>query len=335
MTRQSEGSRTASSADPQPIEEAWAASVLPQREEGAHKWSVGGVVVVAGSPSYAGAAALCCAAAGRTGAGIVSAALPRSIARVVVGLVPEVTVVMLPDGESPSIAQRASDAIEKRLERSGSLVVGPGLGDDDETAALLSALFGFTRPRGVIGFGVAQASGETTGPQGAIARTGKPVVADADALNWLAKQEAWWERVPAGTLVVTPHPAEMARLTGQETADVLANPAAVAGDAAVRWRQTIVLKGGHTIVATPEGELFAAETPPALATAGSGDVLSGAIGAFLAQGLTPSVAARLAVFVGGRAAQRVSRRFGALGLIASDLPPAMAEELCDLEGMGT
>ena len=134
------------------ITESWAASVLPRRRPGAHKWSVGGIVVVAGSPPFAGAAALCCAAAGRSGAGIISAALPRSIAPVVVGLVPEVTVVILPEGESNSVAARAADAIGERLERSAAIVVGPGLGDDAATAALLGTLFGFTRVRGSIGF---------------------------------------------------------------------------------------------------------------------------------------------------------------------------------------
>ena len=97
-------------AEPEPITEAWAASVLPRREPGAHKSGVGGVVVVAGSPQFAGAAALCCAGAGRSGAGIVVAALPRAVAPVVVGLVPEATVVFLPDGDSPSVAARASRA---------------------------------------------------------------------------------------------------------------------------------------------------------------------------------------------------------------------------------
>src|SRR5829696_2994633 len=135
LARQSVAKQTESKA-PEIIGEPWAASVLPRRETGAHKWGVGGVVIVAGSPPYAGAAALCCAGAGRSGAGIISAALPRSIAPVVVGIVPEVTVVFLPEGESNSVAARAADVISERLERSGAMVVGPGLGDDAATTAL-------------------------------------------------------------------------------------------------------------------------------------------------------------------------------------------------------
>ena len=323
--------KAASLADVPPITEAWARSVLPRRAPGAHKWSVGGVVVVAGSPSYAGAAALCCAAAGRAGAGIVSAALPRSIARIVVGLVPEATVVILPEGESTSVAQRAAEAIGGRLDRAAALVIGPGLGSDEATEALLASLFGSVRPRGAIGFGARQE--EPQASEGTIAASGKPAAVDADALNWLAKQERWWERVPRERLVLTPHAGEMARLINSQTDEIVADPVTVARDAAMRWGQTVVLKGGVSVVASPDGNVVGAASPPALATAGSGDVLSGAIGAFLAQGLAPRDAAALAVFIGCRAGERVARRLGTLGVVAGDLPIAIAEELAVLEAM--
>jgi NAD(P)H-hydrate repair Nnr-like enzyme with NAD(P)H-hydrate dehydratase domain len=313
------------------ISKEWAASVLPRRKPGAHKWSVGGVVIVAGSPPFAGAAALCCAGAGRSGAGIVSAALPRSIAPVVVGLVPEVTVVFLPEGESSSVATRASEAIGERLERSAAMVVGPGLGNDAATAALLGALFGFTRVQGSIGFGTVASGIDASVLEGTIARAGKPVVVDADALTWLAEQERWWERVPADLMVLTPHPGEMARLVDLGVDEIVANPEVIAREAATRWGQTVVLKGGRTVVATADGSLSAADTPPSLATAGSGDVLCGSIGALLAQGLSGPDAAALAVFVGCRAAQRVSAEYGTLGVVAGDLPEAIATELRLLE----
>ncbi len=292
LARQS-GPKRADAAEPEIISETWAASVLPRRKPGAHKWGVGGVVIVAGSPPFAGAAALCCAGAGRSGAGIISAALPRSIAPVVVGLVPEVTVVFLPEGESISVGLRASEAVAERLERSAAMVVGPGLGNDAAAASLLAALFGSTQVRGGIGFGTAATGQEADNPVGAISRSGKPVVVDADALNWLSEQEQWWERVPAGLLVLTPHAGEMARLVQADVDEVLAEPERVALESAARWRQTVVLKGGRTLVASQDGGLVAVEAPPALATAGSGDVLSGSIGALLAQGLAASDAAAL------------------------------------------
>lgn len=330
LARQS-GPKGVDAVELESISEVWAASVLPRRKHGAHKWGVGGVVIVAGSPPFAGAAALCCAGAGRSGAGIVSAALPRSIAPVVVGLVPEVTVVFLPEGESNSVGLRASEAVAERLERSAAMVVGPGLGNDAATASLLAALFGSTRVRGGIGFGTAAAGQEAASPVGTIATAGKSVVVDADALNWLSEQEQWWERVPAGLLVLTPHAGEMARLVQADIEEVLADPERIALESAARWRQTVVLKGGRTLVASQDGGLVAAEAPAALATAGSGDVLSGSIGALLAQGLSASDAAALGVFIGCRAADRLTQRVGTLGVVAGDLPLAIAEELRALE----
>lgn len=331
MARQSGIKRGAGEA--QSITEDWAVTVVPRRAQNAHKWDVGGVVIVAGSPNYAGAAALCCAGAGRSGAGIISAALPRSIAHVVVGLVPEVTVVILPEGESTSLGKRAADAIVERCRRSKAMVVGPGLENDGATDALLSALFGGGRVRGGIGFGAG--SGGSSGSEvGAISAADYPIVLDADALNWLANQGSWWERMPKGRLVLTPHWGEMARLLGKDVATVAADPEGEARDAAVFWGQTVVLKGGTTFIATDGGEILSTESHRALATAGSGDVLSGSIGALLAQGLGPSDAAALAVFVGNRAAARVAARIGTLGVVASDLPLAIAEELAVLENLG-
>ncbi len=328
-----QGGTKQEAVESKPITEEWAASVLPRRSQHTHKWDVGGIVVVAGSPAFAGAAALCCAAAGRAGAGIISAALPRSIAHVVVGLVPEVTVVMLPEGESSALAKRAADAIRERIERSRAMVIGPGLGDDEATDALLGALFGWSRARGGIGFG-AGSSAAADSLSDVLAENAIPIVVDADALNWLSKQDAWWERVPKGHFVMTPHAGEMAKLVGKDVESVTANPAGVAHDAAIRWGQTIVLKAGATVIATGDGGVFAAEPSLALATAGSGDVLSGAIGSLLAQGLPPVDAAALAVYVGNKAAERLAQRLGTLGVVASDLPPAIAEEMRVLENLG-
>jgi NAD(P)H-hydrate repair Nnr-like enzyme with NAD(P)H-hydrate dehydratase domain len=328
------GAVSGTAAEPQEITEAWARSVLPRRGPQAHKWEVGGLVVVAGSPPYAGAAALCCASAGRSGAGIISAALPRSIAPIVVGLVPEVTVVLLPEGENTSTAKRASDAIGERLTRSKALVIGPGLGSDEATNALLAALFGSRKANEGIGFGTRGAGAETPA-ESVVLQSGKPAVLDADALNWLARQGNWWEAMSAGRFVLTPHAGEMARLIDGEVETVLADPVAVAQEAAARWAQVVVLKGARTIVVDPSGSTMFAESTPALATAGSGDVLSGSIGAFLAQGLSSFDAAALAVYVGDRAAGQLAKRLGTLGVVAGDLPFAIAEVLGALEGEGS
>jgi NAD(P)H-hydrate epimerase len=245
-----------------------------------------------------------------------------------------VTVVILPEGESNSVALRAAEAIGERLNKSAAMVVGPGLGDDAATAALLGALFGFTRVRGSIGFGTASPGADATALEGTITAAGKPIVVDADALNWLAQQENWWERVPARLMVLTPHQGEMSRLVGVDVDEIVAGPEVIAREAATRWRQTVVLKGGRTVVASADGSIHCVDAPPSLATAGSGDVLSGSIGGLLAQGLDGPDAAALAVFVGCRAAERVAAQYGTLGIVAGDLPQTIAGELRALEELG-
>ena len=101
----------------------------------------------------------------------------------------------------------------------------------------------------------------TVGLEGTIATAGKPVVVDADALNWLAQQESWWERVPAELLVLTPHPGEMARLVGVDVDEIVGDPERIAREAATRWRQTVVLKGGRTVVASADGTIRCRRRP--------------------------------------------------------------------------
>ena len=315
------------------INDGWAASILPRRAAGAHKWSVGGVVVLAGSPQYIGSAVLCCMAAGRSGAGVVTAALHRALVPTVVGLVPEVVVAVLPDGEGASAAKRAGDAIQERLGKARALVVGPGVGDDEGIDALMSVLFGVARSRPGIGFSAGSGAAADTA-ESVVTASGLPLVIDADGLNWLAKQAQWWEHLPAGKAVLTPHVGEMSRLTGKEIDEITRDPVSAARDAAAAWGQTVVLKGTTTVIAPADGLVSSVDMPLSLATAGSGDVLSGSIGAFLAQGLSGPDAASLAAFVGSRAAFRLSERLGTLGVVASDLPLAIAEELAVLERVG-
>jgi len=181
--------------------------------------------------------------------------------------------------------------------------------------------------------GFATARGETTAPEpearASIVGGAIPAVLDADALNWLAGESDWSERFAPNTLVLTPHAGEMARLTGLDTAEIVADPAAIASRFAREWRQTVVLKGGVSVIASGD-TLRQIAAPPALATAGSGDVLAGSIGAFLAQGLDPVDAASLALYLGAQAAERLSEKLSPLGVVASDLPLAIAEALAAL-----
>lgn len=315
------------------IDQKLALAALPDRSIGAHKWGVGGLLIVAGSPGYGGAAILSAMAAGRAGAGIVSVALPRSLTGTLAMQVPEAVTIPLPDSDSSGGAQRAAEMISARLDRSRAVLIGPGLGDDESTGYLLSALFDApTTRRGAIGFG-----SPGTGPapeargQSILAEHDVPIVIDADGLNWLSAQPDWWELLPPGRVVLTPHLGELERLTGEAPESLSSDPVAAAKSAAAKWGQTVVFKYGYTVVTDGQQVLIAEDAPPSLATAGSGDVLAGTIGALLAQGVAPIDAAALAVYAGGRAARRVEAALGTLGLVASDLPRAIAAELGELE----
>jgi NAD(P)H-hydrate epimerase len=316
------------------IDESLVRALVPKRAIGAHKWGVGGLVIVAGAPGFAGAAVLATMAAGRAGAGIVNVACPRSVAAIVVGAVPEAATISLSDSEASAGSKRALEAIGKKLDKSAALLIGPGLGEDDATNALMEALFGSERARHSIGFGVSSPAAPEPKKLdgGLVAACGKPVVIDADGLNWLAKQTGWAAWLPPQRAVLTPHVGEMARLLDVAPAAVIEDPRATVKEAAKAWNQTVVLKYGYTAVSDGTTTLVADDAPVSLATAGSGDVFAGAIGALLAQGLAPLDAAALAIYVGSRAARRVERRTGVLGLVASDLPLAIAEELGALDG---
>lgn len=331
MSETMEVRRPALGPDVELIDRSVALAALPRRMTGAHKWGVGGLVIVAGAPGYAGAAILCTMAAGRSGAGIVNVALPRSLASTLAVHVPEAVSIPLPEGDSSGSGRRSADLIGPKLEKSSALVVGPGLGQDEPAELLLRALFGGATPRPSIGFGLRDAEVASNDGQDRLKACGVPVVIDADALNWLAKQDEWWHRLNPGQAVLTPHLGELERLTDTPAETLGADPVAAAKDAAARWRQVVVFKYGYTVVTDGSRVLVAEDAPPSLATAGTGDILAGMTGAFLAQGVEPLSAGALAVYIGARAARRVEATTGTLGLVASDLPLAIAAELADLE----
>lgn len=319
---------------------ALAERVVPRRGYGAHKWAVGGVLVVAGSPTYPGAAALTCRAAGRAGAGIVHLATGRSVTMAIAAAIPDVAHVPLPDTDAPGAARRVVELIGEKLERSAAVVIGPGLGTDEAADALLAALFGLggkaERARGAIGFtsagnGSSSPAAATAAPL--FAHEDVRVVIDADALNWLAKQPEWWTTVPKHRAILTPHPGELGRLLDRPVDAITADPLASVAEAAAEWGQTVVLKYGYSAASDGARTVVAGDAPASLATAGSGDVLAGTIAAFAAQGLAPLDAAGLALYVGPRAARRLEGTLGTIGLLASDLPDAVAQELCVVEAL--
>jgi NAD(P)H-hydrate epimerase len=264
----------------------------------------------------------------RAGAGYVTLAVPRSIFGIVASTILESTYLPLPETDG-DLGPLAAETLGKEIGRYQAMVLGCGLGREPGTAAFLQRLLGAApRRRSPIGFGP-EAAAAAAEPASLLPAELKLVI-DADALNLLSDIENWHERI-SQPAVLTPNLREMARLTGQEVEAIETDPWEVALQAAARWRQVVVLKKGHTAVATPEGQLWIAEqASPALATAGSGDVLSGVIGALLAQGLAPAEAAVVAVHAGTLAAELGAARFGVGGLLAGDLPLLVAETLRDL-----
>jgi NAD(P)H-hydrate epimerase len=151
-----------------------------------------------------------------------------------------------------------------------------------------------------------------------------PLVLDGDALNILAQWDEWWKSVPQGS-VLTPHPGEMARLVGSTVEEVQKERPGVAREAAARWQQIVVLKGAATIVVSPDGLTFVSPfSNPALATAGTGDVLSGAISGLIAQGMKPFDAACAGVYLHALAGEMLREEYGVAGGLAGDLPVLLA-----------
>ena len=305
-----------------------ARELLPARPDDSHKGTFGKAMIVAGSIHYPGAALLASAAAGRAGAGLVTLATGRS-SLAVSGRSPEITLLPLQEAEWGVLGEGAADEVLKAIEGYRALLVGPGIGREVATGEFLSRLLGLDTPRqrGKIGFRI---SGSVEQNPTRERPTLPPAVLDADALTLLAQVDAWWDHVPRGSLVLTPHPGEMKRLLGVQE---LPDPVAIATEASARWGQIVVLKGATTVVAEPEGRVRLNDGGnAALATAGTGDVLAGAIAGLLAQGLTPFDAASLGVYLHSAAGRMVREEVGDMGAIASDLLPRLPLAVKGLKG---
>jgi ADP-dependent NAD(P)H-hydrate dehydratase / NAD(P)H-hydrate epimerase len=277
------------------IDEEWARSQVPARPRNAHKNDFGHVLALAGSPGKSGAAALVCEAALRAGAGLVTLAARPEVGPSLHGL-PEAMFVPLP-GEGP-LGLRDLPALREALKGKTALAAGPGIPRGPETGPLIAELV---------------SSSEAT-------------VLDADALNALAdhrEQIAGWLRKAPTPALLTPHPGEFARLTGEESERVLSDRIEASIRAAQRFGACVVLKGAQTVVAEPEGRsAICAAGNPGMATAGAGDVLTGIAAALLARRSAPGGTAdraRLAVFLHAMAGDLAAAEVGETPLIASDI----------------
>ena len=273
----------------------WAGAMLPSRPAESHKGTFGSTMVVAGSRNYVGAAYLAATAATRVGAGLVTIALPESIQAMVAAKATEPVYLPLPESSRGVVASGAASAVLEQLERHDAMLIGCGLGQAPETRELVESILYSDSP------GL------------------PPTVVDADALNHMAHDPAWPTRfrTPA---VLTPHPGEMARLLGALEPPTQAERIPRATGAAAAWNKVTVLKGAYTIVASQDGgAMLSPFANPGLASAGTGDVLAGAIAGLLSQGLSLEQAAALGVYLHGMAGERVARELGTTGMVAGDL----------------
>ncbi|HXA28962.1 MAG TPA: NAD(P)H-hydrate dehydratase [Candidatus Angelobacter sp.] len=271
---------------------------LPPRPAEGHKGTFGTVVVVAGAYGFTGAAYLCSMGAARGGAGLIRVCVPQAIYTVLATKCVEVMAHPLPDGGRGAFGDDSlAELRTQHMPHADALVIGPGLGQRDETQhAIASLLHTLTRP----------------------------AVVDADGLNIAALQKVDWRR-SGQPIVVTPHPAEMSRLAGTDTAAVQADREGTARRYAQEHGVVVVLKGARTVVAAPDGRLHTDNHPGivALASGGTGDVLAGLTGSFLAAHADPFDAAVAAVTVHAEAGAAVERERGRAGSLASDVLDAL------------
>ena len=290
------------------ITEDWVKSALPERPLDANKGSFGRVLVVAGSINYIGAAYLACMGAARAGAGLVTLSTAQSLQPILATKLTEVTYAPLPEAEVGIIASRAASVLEQWLPGYGVLLMGCGLGQNAQVVEFIkSTLFGLP---------------QTSSPA---------LVLDADVLNTLAQIPNWWQKLSQDA-ILTPHPGEMARLAGVSVDEVQWQRLEIARKAAMEWKKVIVLKGAYTVVAASDGRAKISQVAnPGLASAGTGDVLTGVIAGLAAQGLPLFDAAACGVYLHGQAGELVRREVGDAGMLAGDLLPALPRVIMELK----
>lgn len=295
--------------------------ILPSRPIDAHKGTFGTALVLAGSVNFTGAVLMAGQAAYRVGAGLVTCAVPAPLHPTLAGHFPEATWLLLPH-EMGVISEAAVEVVRKNLERPTAMLIGSGFGTEDVTKDFLTALVSDNirpRRRG-IGF-VKNEEKESSEEKASL----PPLVIDADGLKLLASIEDWYQLIPAPS-VLTPHPGEMSVLTGLSVGDIQSDRIGVAEKYAHEWGQVVVLKGANTVVASPEGETtIIPVATPALARAGTGDVLAGLILGLRAQGVDAYPAAVAGCWIHGQAGLRAADLLGSTAsVLAGDVLGAVS-----------
>jgi len=276
----------------------------PSRSEDAHKGDCGRTLIVAGSHGMSGAACLAGTAALRGGAGLVTVAVPDRILDIVASYEPSYLTIALADDEQGRIHVSSGHLLKTAIVNQSSVAIGPGLGQSSGLQELVAELY-------------------ATIPCAA--------VFDADALNLLAKRSYLLKRIDdAPARIVTPHPGEFSRLTGESTETIQQNRTQLAAEFAKKNNVIVVLKGSNTVTTDGTRVAINATGNCGMATGGTGDVLTGVIAALLAQGMPAFEAAQLGVHLHGLAGDLVAAELSKRGLIASDLLRFLGRAWCEL-----
>ena len=275
-----------------PIHENLARALVPARPKDSHKGTYGYLLVIAGSAGLTGAACLVCEAALRAGVGMVTLGIPESLNLAMEVRLTETMTRPLPETASQSLSLEAFDEIAEMAQHMHAMALGPGLSTDPETRELAVKL---------------------------VSEIELPMVIDADGLNALEGQTniLTLRREPT---IISPHPGEMARLAGLPISEVERKRKKIATYCTSIWGVEVILKGAPSLVSTTDGELYVNTTGnPGMATAGSGDVLTGILAALLCQGLGASDAAALGTYLHGLAGDCAAERFTRRAMIAGDI----------------
>jgi len=279
-------------------------TLLLHRKPNAHKGNFGHIFILAGSERFSGAAVLCSESAMRSGAGLVTLGIPKSLNSAIIKIKPkEVMTFPLPETSDGTLSPSGYKKIKDFVKNTDVLVVGPGLTQNKSTQGLVRKV---------------------------ISKIAKPMVIDADGLNALVGHLETLSaiRYPLSAKILTPHPGEMAKLMGISIKKVQADRKDITKKFTKDYKVTVVLKGYNTVVADYHGNLYINKTGnPGMATAGSGDVLTGMIAAFLAQGLNQFEASKYAVYLHGLTGDLAAREKTQIGMIASDIIDKIPEAI--------
>jgi NAD(P)H-hydrate epimerase len=274
-------------------------TILPKRPLISHKGSFGKIMAIAGSVNYIGAAYLACTGTIRVGAGLTTLAIGRSLQTVMATKLTEVTFLPLPESGSNISTIEAIQLLSSHLPQYNVLLMGCGIGQNQATTDLIKSLL-----------------------MNQQIKLPLPVI-DADGINILSKFPTWTQHLK-DQAILTPHTGELSRLLNKTIEEIQNNRIGIALEAATKFNKIIVLKGAYTVIASPEGKVRVSPfANPGLASAGTGDVLAGAIAGIAAQGVSPMDAASCGVYLHGLAGEIVREKLGDTGMLASDLLPVL------------